>query len=179
MSGIPVPSYPQKSQNALTMGGQSRWNARRILMLSSCRSRHMIQVTPEIAIDEGEVHVSFVRSPGPGGQNVNKVATAVQLRFDAAHSASLTGRYSPAADAHGGQAHHRRWMAGHRITPLPEPGAQPPGCPRAIDRDNPHGGASSENPATHTANQCIESTTVGIQAAAQSDQTSAQHIRRY
>ncbi|MCI0451667.1 MAG: aminoacyl-tRNA hydrolase [Candidatus Latescibacteria bacterium] len=49
----------------------------------------MISVTPTIAIDESEIEVSFVRSSGPGGQNVNKVATAVQLRFDVARSRSL------------------------------------------------------------------------------------------
>jgi ribosome-associated protein len=49
----------------------------------------MIIVTPDIAIDEGELKESFVRASGPGGQNVNKVATAVQLRFDVGHSPSL------------------------------------------------------------------------------------------
>lgn len=49
----------------------------------------MIQITPSIAIDENEIQVDFVRSSGPGGQNVNKVATAVQLRFDVANSPSL------------------------------------------------------------------------------------------
>ena len=46
----------------------------------------MIQVTPTLALDESELEITFVRSSGPGGQNVNKVATAAQLRFDAAHS---------------------------------------------------------------------------------------------
>ncbi|AGA91087.1 protein chain release factor B [Thioflavicoccus mobilis 8321] len=41
----------------------------------------MIQITPKIALDERDLEERFVRSPGPGGQNVNKVATAVQLRF--------------------------------------------------------------------------------------------------
>jgi len=51
----------------------------------------MISVTPHISLDENELELSFVRSSGPGGQNVNKVATAVQLRFDVAHSPSLPG----------------------------------------------------------------------------------------
>lgn len=50
----------------------------------------MIQITDDIVINENEIHEEFVRSSGPGGQNVNKVATAVQLRFDVRHSPSLT-----------------------------------------------------------------------------------------
>jgi ribosome-associated protein len=49
----------------------------------------MIQITPGIAIHEHELQEEFIRASGPGGQNVNKVATAVQLRFDVAHSPSL------------------------------------------------------------------------------------------
>lgn len=48
-----------------------------------------IHITPTLSIDESELDISFVRSSGPGGQNVNKVATTAQLRFDAAHSRSL------------------------------------------------------------------------------------------
>lgn len=50
-----------------------------------------IAAAPGIWIDEAELNFSFVRASGPGGQNVNKVATAVQLRFDAAASPSLPG----------------------------------------------------------------------------------------
>ncbi len=49
----------------------------------------MIEITPTLKLDESEVQLDFVRSSGPGGQNVNKVATAVQLRFDVRRSPSL------------------------------------------------------------------------------------------
>lgn len=49
----------------------------------------MIRITPRISLAESEITMEFVRSSGPGGQNVNKVSTAVELRFDAANSQSL------------------------------------------------------------------------------------------
>lgn len=49
----------------------------------------MIQITHDIAIDEKEIREVFIRASGPGGQHVNKASTAVQVRFDAAHSPSL------------------------------------------------------------------------------------------
>jgi ribosome-associated protein len=49
----------------------------------------MIQVTDRIAIGENELEESFIRASGPGGQNVNKVSSAVQLRFDVRTSPSL------------------------------------------------------------------------------------------
>jgi len=55
----------------------------------------MIRINSKISIDEDEIRFAFIRSSGPGGQNVNKVATAVQLRFDVAGSASLPEQLKP------------------------------------------------------------------------------------
>jgi ribosome-associated protein len=55
----------------------------------ACQMKARLQITPRVALDPEELEETFVRSPGPGGQNVNKVATAVELRFDVARSPSL------------------------------------------------------------------------------------------
>jgi ribosome-associated protein len=49
----------------------------------------MLKITDEISVDDRELEERFVRASGPGGQNVNKVSTAVELRFDVERSASL------------------------------------------------------------------------------------------
>ena len=54
----------------------------------------MLQVTDDIALDEHELEFSYIRASGPGGQNVNKVSSAAQLRFDARGSPSLSREVS-------------------------------------------------------------------------------------
>jgi len=54
----------------------------------------MLEITPNLSVDEAELEVSFIRASGPGGQNVNKVSSAVQLRFDARRSLSLPNEVS-------------------------------------------------------------------------------------
>ena len=54
----------------------------------------MIVITPQISLDEDELEVSFIRASGPGGQNVNKISSAVQMRFDARTSPSLPNEVS-------------------------------------------------------------------------------------
>jgi ribosome-associated protein len=66
----------------------------------------LIRINPEISIDEDELTIDFVRSSGPGGQNVNKVATAAQLRFDVFASPTLPEYVKPRLAA----------LAGSRLT---------------------------------------------------------------
>ena len=61
-------------------------------MLQCVQVMKMIRVNKNIYLDENELDLQFVRSSGPGGQNVNKVATAVELRFDVKGSTSLPSR---------------------------------------------------------------------------------------
>lgn len=66
----------------------------------------MIRITDQISIDPREIEESFIRPTGPGGQNVNKVSTAVQLRFDLRRSPSLPRDVSARAER----------LAGRRLT---------------------------------------------------------------
>src|SRR5258708_7559642 len=62
---------------------------RRYKSIRGATAPAMIRITPSISIGEGELEEHFIRASGPGGQNVNKLASAVQLRFDVRRSPSL------------------------------------------------------------------------------------------
>ena len=66
----------------------------------------MIQITDTIALNENEIQLEFIRASGPGGQNVNKVSSAVQLRFDAAGSSAINDAIYE----------RLKKIAGHRMT---------------------------------------------------------------
>ncbi|HLB57698.1 MAG TPA: alternative ribosome rescue aminoacyl-tRNA hydrolase ArfB [Gammaproteobacteria bacterium] len=50
----------------------------------------MLEITPTILLSDADIQLTFIRSPGPGGQNVNKVASAVQLRFNVRYCAAFS-----------------------------------------------------------------------------------------
>ena len=66
----------------------------------------MIQVTDSISLHENEIQLDFIRASGPGGQNINKVSSAVQLRFDAAKSSALSEEVR----------NRLKQISGHRMT---------------------------------------------------------------
>lgn len=114
----------------------------------------MITVTPAIALDEAEIEERFVLASGPGGQNVNKVSTAVELRFDVARSPSLPepvrerlarlagrrltkgGVLILLARRHRDQARNRA-EALNRLLALIRRAAEPPPAPRRPTRPTP------------------------------------------
>jgi len=83
------PYWPARARWSASSGWRRRRGSSWTFEDPSSRGAAMIPVTDTIAIPEEEVSLSFIRAGGPGGQNVNKVASAVQLRFDAANSPSL------------------------------------------------------------------------------------------
>ena len=109
----------------------------------------MHRITDTIAIDESELSEAFVRASGPGGQNVNKVSSAVQLRFDARGSPSLPNDV----------AVRLMRLAGKRLTKegviviiaqaAPRPDAQSRRRARAAVRPDPPGGGETDAAARH------------------------------
>ena len=79
----------------------------------------------DLLIDESEIVESFVRASGPGGQNVNKVASAVELRFDARALAEPAQRRRGPADQARRRARHPGWCDRHLRAEIRQPAAQP------------------------------------------------------
>ena len=124
-------------------------------------TKTMIRITDDISIDEREIEESFVRSSGPGGQNVNKLSTAVQLRFDVRRSPSLPNDV----------AIRLMRLAGKRLTKdgvlvidraePPHPGAQPRRRAGAAGRADPGGGRAPDPAPRHQADQGVEGEAAG------------------
>ena len=102
-------------------------------------------VSEHIAIPDEELEWKFIRSSGPGGQNVNKVASAVQLRFLLPHNTSLPVAAGPAAPARGTEADRRRQHPADRAVPsaarnrtgAPPSSASPPSSARRCRAQDP------------------------------------------
>jgi ribosome-associated protein len=80
-----LPGFPAKSHGAQTVAVHGIK-----FVTDQASGKGMIEVTDSIRLPENEIQLDFIRASGPGGQNINKVSSAVQLRFDAAKSSALS-----------------------------------------------------------------------------------------
>jgi ribosome-associated protein len=148
----------------------------------------MIPVTESISLSEDELEERFVRSPGPGGQHVNKVETAVQLRFDAANSPNLPPEVLTRLRRLAGRRMTRdgvvviaaspRRGRRHRRQPVPQPGAQPPGRPRPPHRTDSRRRGPAEGATADSDARRLEASAAGGQEAARPGQEDARPGRR-
>ncbi|MCS7260562.1 MAG: hypothetical protein NZ765_07250 [Anaerolineae bacterium] len=97
----------------------------------------MIPVTAQLSLNEEELEWEFTRASGPGGRNVNKVSSAVQLRFDVRHNTSLPQEVKERLIRLASKRITQAGGAGRRCTALSQLGSQPSGCRRAAHCADP------------------------------------------
>ena len=118
----------------------------------------VLEISANVKIPDGELSESFVRASGPGGQNVNKVASAVELRFDVANSPSLPDALRARAAGAQGSASDRRRRARHPGQSFPRSGAQPRRRARTPRRHHPRRDARAEKTHRDEADARVEGT---------------------
>jgi hypothetical protein len=105
----------------------------------------MLHITPTLSIPDDELTCTFIRASGPGGQNVNKVATAVQLRFDVLNSPSLIEEVKARLVK----------VAGNRSETLPGTGTESLRCRTAAGCAYPEGAGQAKETVVHPPNGSI------------------------
>ena len=139
----------------------------------------MIEITDKIALDEAEIVVTFIRASGPGGQNVNKVSSAAQLRFDVRHSPSLPDAVRLRFGAH----RRREDDEGRRDRDygrkLPRAGGQSQGRHRAACPDDQAGGRRASGPQADAADPWRETAAAERQGEARTGEAPAASAGSY